>query len=555
MQEVLSAGKLLWDPTDVLEGGDGQIYVSDRSAWLILRIDAETGDQTVIAELDDPGGLLWHENTLYVTSILGASIFRVEPDPAGATELLAIGAPLVQPTAMALYQDSLIIADAMGGLLSMDIATGTVAVVTSDPATMGASDVAIDGDIAFLATGDGTTLVEVDLSTSQVVDVNPIDNAGSLNAVALGQDAEIVLYNSARINAPGNDDPQSGNDKASVKTPFDQNPEPVGLNEIVVVTDTVEVLAIPNNEITETVTVADQVQVVALPMPNAGVAEAVSVTDTWQVMATPEMRFVETVTVTDTVQVSTLAVPTIRFTETIGVTDSVALLPPRQVGMVETVKVSDSVTLKPFDDDDGDGLTDAIDGLFIASRYYDQRFEYSDQFTDRHLGGDTFGALVDRAGLSFELDNHKTNGVEVFVSGEAEAQGVMKACEIPAEILVSNGDRFELRCGSLILRVLTGDVVVRIDQDTRVEVPAGAIVIVELIADGQFSIRNDAGSTAAVTVVDRGVVVDLQPGETMPTSVWESRAIPVAGYLGWVLMGLSLVLVAGFRRFGKGPRI
>jgi Tol biopolymer transport system component len=150
-------------------------------------------------------------------------------------------------------------------------------------------------------------------------------------------------------------------------------------------------------------------------------------------------------------------------------------------------------------DSDGDGVDDGID-------------TGSGTFSD----GTTSGAIVDAAGNTVAVtDAPSPDGVRITVTGTAgAAPAVFSACGFDTVRLVPGTDAV-LTCGSVKLKVTAGRAEVQLGGGiTVVSIPAGAIAEVSDLGAGKFTVQNQSGSTAAVTVTTNGMPSTVTAGST-----------------------------------------
>jgi VCBS repeat-containing protein len=169
----------------------------------------------------------------------------------------------------------------------------------------------------------------------------------------------------------------------------------------------------------------------------------------------------------------------------------------------------------PVGNRDWDGIADAIDGT-TNSPFVDQSDSYSDNFTDKHLGGSTSGS-VDRGGLLLAVDRDG-DGIRVAASGEETDQdgnpvgSTVDACQFGLGFTA--GDDATLQCGSLHLDVHTGPVEVALDDSSKLVVPGGTEATVRRVSATEVEVEVAAGSAAAAVVDRNGQTSQIAPGQT-----------------------------------------
>ena len=171
-------------------------------------------------------------------------------------------------------------------------------------------------------------------------------------------------------------------------------------------------------------------------------------------------------------------------------------------------------------DRDGDGSQDGIDGTFNGV-FNDQSTVFSNDFTDQHLGGSTFGSIVTRSDNLITVVDDSTLGVSLkAVSGTGTTQ--VQACNIgppgpagrPANISLTDGDQIIVTCGSFTGETLAGPVTVSIGMNVDVSIPAGAIALIEELPGAVVSISNLGGTGAPdIEINDNGNITNLGSDE------------------------------------------
>jgi hypothetical protein len=165
-----------------------------------------------------------------------------------------------------------------------------------------------------------------------------------------------------------------------------------------------------------------------------------------------------------------------------------------------------------FVDQDGDGIGDSVDGEFVGGVFVDQSGVFSDSFTDRQLGGTSFGSLLDRGTLLVTVaDAPAADGLRV----EAAAGGGAATIDACGSLLqLSGGDSAIVTCGSIKVQVLAGPIEIIPYEGIRIAVPSGATVTVTELAEGEFAIDNSAASSNPVTVTSGDQLLEVTPGNS-----------------------------------------
>lgn len=161
--------------------------------------------------------------------------------------------------------------------------------------------------------------------------------------------------------------------------------------------------------------------------------------------------------------------------------------------------------------DDGDGISPGVDGQFVDLEFFDQSSVFSSDFTDQHLGGTTFGSIVDRNGLVINvIDAADPKGMFVQASGLAGLLAELNLCGFVATL--GAGASISSTCGSLILEVFDGPVQVLAAPDVIVTLPSGTSATISTLPDGQVEVENSPDSDGTIVVEIGGVEIPVAPG-------------------------------------------
>jgi hypothetical protein len=166
-------------------------------------------------------------------------------------------------------------------------------------------------------------------------------------------------------------------------------------------------------------------------------------------------------------------------------------------------------------DADGDGIRDLVDGRFVSGAFVDESSVYSENFTDQHLAGASYGYIVSRSGLTVTVtEEANPKGLRVAaIGGIGNAR--VRACGNPRAIRLSSGDEMVITCGSLSVRVLVGPIEIELSGDAMVSVPTGATVTVRELGDEQVEIENGSPEgTLPVLITVGSEVIELAPGDS-----------------------------------------
>jgi YVTN family beta-propeller protein len=208
--------------------------------------------------------------------------------------------------------------------------------------------------------------------------------------------------------------------------------------------------------------------------------------------------------------------------------DTVSVVATATKTVIATVPVgNEPVTFGKFigpADRDGDGITDPVD--FDQNGINDESTVFSDNFSDKQLGGQSFGFIDNRDfdGDGSDLvvsvwdafnDVIDPDGLWVRASGGGAGQEAeVKGCNLSVNVKLTDGDVGLITCSSLILQVLVGPIEILLDANAFVSVPSGGIVEVTEGPPGQFTIEN-LGSIEITIVDSQGqVIASIAPGSS-----------------------------------------
>ena len=202
------------------------------------------------------------------------------------------------------------------------------------------------------------------------------------------------------------------------------------------------------------------------------------------------------------------------------ITDTVTDPPPPSSGSVgfgnywQSLTDVDNVRVTP--DSDGDGISDPVDGEFVGGAFVDESTVPSDNFTDQHLGGTSFGYISKRiAGLVVAVtDGANPEGLRIVATG-GPGNARVKSCGNPQPIKLTSGDEILITCSELTVRVLMGPVEIELSEEAIIIVPTGATVTVTELGGEQFEIENSSpAGTPPVLIAIRDETIVLAPGES-----------------------------------------
>jgi hypothetical protein len=159
-----------------------------------------------------------------------------------------------------------------------------------------------------------------------------------------------------------------------------------------------------------------------------------------------------------------------------------------------------------------DGISDPVDGEFVGEEFVDQSTVFSNNFTDEHLGGTSFGSIVDRGGLVVTVQEAANpDGLRLEATG---GPGVAEVSACNETLLLTDSDIAVVTCGSLTAQVLVGPIEILLGTDIVVTVPGETTATVTEVAEGQFEIENWPESTGTIVVEFQGEMIEFDPGES-----------------------------------------
>jgi hypothetical protein len=141
-------------------------------------------------------------------------------------------------------------------------------------------------------------------------------------------------------------------------------------------------------------------------------------------------------------------------------------------------------------DIDGDAILNSIDGKFVASAFVDESADFSNDFTDQHLGGVTFGTVRSRGGLELTIADAPDGAAGVLIQAEVgTGRATIAQCDLrppDGSISITSEDVVTVTCGSMTVQVLTDDVQVELDTVTA-NLPTGSLATIREPAAQQLS--------------------------------------------------------------------
>jgi hypothetical protein len=172
------------------------------------------------------------------------------------------------------------------------------------------------------------------------------------------------------------------------------------------------------------------------------------------------------------------------------------------------------------DDADLDGIADAVDVQYQF---------FSEEFSDLGLGGTTEGTILDRSDLELRVRPAVGDLGVIASTGETGLGSAVIAspCLSVAEVVLEADEVALIRCGSLSVEALRGDVDVHVGDDVLARVGAGARVRIAEQAPGSYLVEH-TGAAGSLSVVDRGIAVELQPGDAVAVEAAAANQPPTA---------------------------
>ena len=121
------------------------------------------------------------------------------------------------------------------------------------------------------------------------------------------------------------------------------------------------------------------------------------------------------------------------------------------LGLGAPFDLIDSLTLRDVSviglDGDGDGIRTPVDGQFVSGAFVDESDTTSTSFTDQHLGGTTFGDIVDNDVLDLVVtDAVNPQGVTIVAGGSAAEIAELEVCSTSVPIVLHGGETTILTC-------------------------------------------------------------------------------------------------------------
>ena len=180
-QDTIAAGS----GVDAIAADADGVWIADRVTDQVQRIDAGTrtfvGDPIAVGRA--PGAVAIGEGTLWVTSTLDGTLWRIDPV---SLESFRISLP-GRPTGLAIGPDAVWVTSDTGDWLTRVDRTSSA--IRTTPDLDGARGVAVAGNDVWVAVGGAGKLVRLDAASGTVT--RELDVAGIPDAVAIGSDGSV----------------------------------------------------------------------------------------------------------------------------------------------------------------------------------------------------------------------------------------------------------------------------------------------------------------------------------------------------------------------------
>jgi len=167
---------------------------------------------------------------------------------------------------------------------------------------------------------------------------------------------------------------------------------------------------------------------------------------------------------------------------------------------------------------DGDGIENDVDGFINESgNFVNENGFVSNNFTDQHRGGVTFGSVTQAAGLFIYISdlNDPNGGVLILVTGTGTGTAILSTCIDKVEESLTNGDSLKLTCGSTTIQVYSGPVEVALVNNFQAVLPADTTTKITKVLPNVFEVENLPGSNGIVVIEGLGLAEGLAPGATL----------------------------------------
>lgn len=168
-------------------------------------------------------------------------------------------------------------------------------------------------------------------------------------------------------------------------------------------------------------------------------------------------------------------------------------------------------------DSDGDGIPDHLDGVYHPFfGFLSQAQVPSDQFTNQHRGGSTFGDIWWEDGVDVRIFDggeqcrwfftesgrrFDCSPAALWLSawGQPDGNAYIALCPDDWFLRVPQGSELYVMCGSLEVDVITGPIFLDLGED-KIELATGVSATILETAPGKYTIANSPSSTGLIRV-------------------------------------------------------
>lgn len=175
--------------------------------------------------------------------------------------------------------------------------------------------------------------------------------------------------------------------------------------------------------------------------------------------------------------------------------------------------------------DDNDGIALDIDGRWQDGNFTDENDIYSNNFTDQHINGVTYGLIKERNNSNIVIVDaqESSQGVWISINGITSTEAVLSICDF--QIAITHGDSFIATCAlhlqlppsdldeeGFSVKTLYGEIKVYIDEKQYIEIPAEGEIQITAPAIRSFELENISKDKIVTVMTDDGMLT-LAPGQ------------------------------------------
>ena len=137
----------------------------------------------------------------------------------------------------------------------------------------------------------------------------------------------------------------------------------------------------------------------------------------------------------------------------------------------------------------------------MGGAFVDESESFSSNFTDKHLGGTTTGAIIDRDDLFVTVKDSidPDNGLTLGASGAGGGTATINICE--SDVFLTDGDIITATCGSLIIDVYVGPIAVELVPSIQAVLPSRVETTVTEDELGDIQVENESNVEAEIVVI------------------------------------------------------